>query len=105
MQVKFETIRFDNNLKRKIDASLVNELRPASSRTVNLFAILGGTAAGAIFGSISKVNNGTLIGAGIGAGAGTGVAVLRKGKDVYIRTKEEFEIELKSEVTLPASDY
>ncbi len=105
MQVRFETIRFDNNLKRNIDASLVNELRAESSRTANLFAILGVTAAGAIFGSVSKVNNGTLIGAGIGAGAGTGVAVLRKGKDVYIRTKEEFEIELKSEVTLPASDY
>jgi hypothetical protein len=105
MQLRFETIRFANNLKREIDGTLVKELKAASTRTTDLFAVLGGTAAGAIFGAVSKVDNGVLIGAGIGAGAGTGIAVLRKGKDVYIRTKEEFEIELKSEVTLPVSDY
>ena len=105
MQVRFETIRFANSLKREIDGSLVKELKASSTRTADLIAVLGGTSAGAIFGAVSKVENGALIGAGIGAGAGTGVAFLRKGKDVYIRTHEEFEIELKSEVTLPASDY
>ena len=105
MQLRFETIRFANDLKRSIDALLVNELKAASSRTTDLFTVFGGTALGAIFGAVSKVENGALIGAGIGAAAGTGVAVLRKGKEVYIRTKEEFEIALKSEVTLPASDY
>ncbi len=105
MQVRFETIRFANNIKRQIDGLLVNELKAASSRTADLFTVFGGTALGAIFGAVTKVENGALIGAGIGAGAGTGVAMLRKGKDVYIRTDEEFEIELKSEVVLPASDY
>lgn len=105
MQLRFETIRFANNQKRSIDALLVNELKAASTRITDLFTVFGGTALGAIFGAVSKVENGALIGAGIGAGAGTGVAVLRKGKEVYIRTKEEFEIALKSEVTLPASDY
>ena len=105
MQIRFETIRFPNNLKRQIDGLTVNELKAASSRTGDLLAVGGGTAIGAIFGAISKVDNGALIGAGIGAGAGTGFAVLRKGKDVYIRTSEEFEIELKSEVTLPPTDY
>jgi hypothetical protein len=105
MQLRFETIRFANSLKREIDGSLVKELKAASTRTTDLFAVLGGTAAGAILGAVSKVDNGALIGAGIGAGAGTGLAVLRKGKDVYIRTNEEFEIELKSEVTLPVSGY
>jgi len=105
MQLRFETIRFSNNQKREIDGHLVSELGAASSQTGNIFAVLGGTALGAIIGSVSKSNNGLLIGAGIGAGAGTGVAVLRKGKDVRIRTDEEFEIELKQEVTLPVSDY
>lgn len=105
MQVRFETIRFDNDQKRAIDGLLVNELKAASSRTSDLLTVFGGTALGAIFGAVSKIENGTLIGAGIGAGAGTGVAVLRKGKEVYIRTNEEFEIELKSEVTLPVRDY
>ena len=105
MQVRFETIRFADNRKRSIDALLVNELKAASSRTTNLFTVFGGTALGAVLGAVSKVENGALIGAGIGAGTGTGIAVLRKGKEVFIRTKEEFEIELKSEVTLPVSDY
>ena len=105
MQVRFETIRFADNRKRSIDGVLVDELKAASSRTSYLFTVFGGTALGAIFGAVSKADNGALIGAGIGAGTGTGIAVLRKGKDVFIRTNQEFEIELKSEVTLPASDY
>ena len=105
MQVRFETVRLANNRNRGIDGLLVNELKAASSRTGNLFMVFGGGAIGAILGALSKVENGALIGAGIGVGAGTGIAALRKGNDVYIRTDEEFEIELKSEVTLPASDY
>ena len=105
MEVRFETIRFPDNIKRRIDGLLVKELKARSSDTTNVFAILGGTAAGAILGGVSKAENGALIGAGIGAGAGTAVALLKKGRDVYIRTDEEFEIELKSEVTLPVRDY
>jgi len=58
-----------------------------------------------LIGSTSGTNSGILAGAGIGAGAGSAVAFLKKGKDVQIRTDEQFEIRLKSEVTLPANDY
>ncbi|MEO7674804.1 MAG: hypothetical protein ABIU09_12105 [Pyrinomonadaceae bacterium] len=105
MLVRFETIRFADNRKRSIDALLVNELKPASSRTRDMFTVFGGTALGAIFGAVSKGEKGALIGAGIGAGTGVGIAVLRKGTDVFLRTNEAFEIELRSEVTLPARDY
>jgi len=74
-------------------------------RTFNLLSALGGAAIGAAIGAVSKADNGTLIGAGIGAGVGTGIAFFRKGKDVRIRTDEEFEIELEREVTLPVLDY
>ena len=43
--------------------------------------------------------------AGIGAGAGTGAALLRKGKNVRIKSDEEFEIRLEKEVVLPVLDY
>jgi len=105
MEIRFETIRFPNNVKRRIDGLLVNELKARPSGTTNVLAILGVTAAGAILGAVSKAENGALIGGGIGAGAGSAVALLKKGRDVYIRTDEEFEIELKSEVTLPVRDY
>lgn len=105
IQLRFETIRFSNGRKRSINGMLVDELRAESGRTVDLLTVFGGTAAGTIIGAASGKEHGTLIGAGIGAGAGTAVAFFRKGKDVYIRTDEEFEIELKSGVTLPANDY
>lgn len=105
MQVRFETMRFADNQRRRIDGLLVSELKAGPSKAVALLSIVGGTAAGAILGAASKVESGTLIGAGIGAGMGTGIALLRKGKDVYIRTDEEFEIELKSDLSLPVSEY
>ena len=105
MEVRFETIRLEKNQKREIDGFLVKKLVAGSSRTVNFLSVLGGTAIGTIFGAVSKVDNGALIGAGIGAGAGTGVALLRKGRNVRIKTDEAFEIELKKDVTLPVRDY
>lgn len=102
MQVHFESIRFADNRSRMIDGSLVRELMPDSAAAANIFSIFGGTAAGALIGAASKTQSGALIGAGIGAGAGTAAALIKKGKDVRIRTEQEFEIELKSEVTLPA---
>lgn len=105
LAVEFETIRFENGEKRAIEGVLVNELKADSSPKTSLLAILGGTAIGAILGGVSKTASGALIGAGIGAGAGTGVALLRKGKNVRIKTAEKFEIELKKQVTLPVRDY
>jgi hypothetical protein len=105
MEVRFETIKFPDGVKREIEGFLVNELKAESTATTSVLAVVGGTAIGALFGAVSKSDNGVLIGAGVGAGAGTGFALLRKGKNVRIRTSEEFEIELKKEVVLPVTDY
>lgn len=105
MDVRFETIRFAGTITRKVDGVLVNELKPTSGSTAGILSILGGTAAGAVLGALTGRRKGALAGAGIGAGAGTAVAFLKKGRDVAIKTGEEFEIELKREVILPASDY
>jgi hypothetical protein len=105
LSVRFETLRFENGEKREIEGVLVNELKAASSQKTSILAVFGGTAIGALLGAVSKAENGALIGAGIGAGAGTGVALVRKGKNVRIKTDEKFEIELKKQVTLPVQDY
>ena len=105
LSVKFETIRFENGEKREIEAILANELKAESLQKANILTVIGGTALGALLGAMSKSENGALIGAGIGAGAGTSVAVLRKGKNVRIKTDEKFEIELTKQVTLPVQDY
>jgi len=104
LSVRFETIRFENGEKREIEGVLVNELKAASTQKTSILAVIGGTAIGALLGAVSKADNGALIGAGIGAGAGTGVALVRKGKNVRIKTNEKFEIELKKQVTLPVQD-
>ncbi|MBC7900638.1 MAG: hypothetical protein H7070_11375 [Saprospiraceae bacterium] len=105
IELLFETIRLDNGQERKIDGVLVNDLKAESSKTVNMVSILGGTAIGLVFGTITGGDNGSLIGAAVGAGAGTGVALLRKGKNVRIKTGEEFDIELRKDVVLPVRDY
>ncbi len=105
MELTFETIRFSDSVKRSIEGVLADELKPSSSKLMTYAAVFGGAAAGALIGSASGSTGGTLAGAGIGAGAGAGVAFLKKGKDVHIRTDEQFEIRLKSDVTLPANDY
>ncbi len=105
LEVTFETLRSLDGGKQKIEGALVNRLTVESSSTATALTIVGGTALGGIIGAVSKAQNGALIGAGIGAGAGTGIAVLRKGKDVKIKTDEEFEIELTKDITLPVQDY
>lgn len=105
MEIVFESIRFPNGEKRAIEGVLVKDLQAESSQSFSILSVLGGTAVGAIIGAVSKTDNGAIIGAGIGAGAGTGVAFARKGKDVRIKSDEEFEIELKKEVILPVQDY
>jgi hypothetical protein len=105
LEVSFESLRSLDGVKQKIEGALVNRLTAETSSTVTALTIVGGTALGGIIGAVSKAQNGALIGAGIGAGAGTGVAFLKKGKDVKIKTDEEFEIELTKDVTLPVDDY
>jgi len=105
LSIRFEILRFENGEKREIEGVLVNELKASRSQKMSILAVIGGTAIGALIGAASKTDNGALIGAGVGAGAGTGVALLRKGKNVRIKTDEKFEIELKKQVTLPVQDY
>lgn len=105
MELRFETMLLAGDRKRAIDGVLAEELEPEASVSLDVASIGGGAAAGALIGSASGRDGGTFAGAGIGAGIGTAISLLRKGKDVYLRSDEEFEIELKSEVTLPANDY
>jgi hypothetical protein len=105
LEVSFESLRSLDGVKQKIEGALVKRLTAESSSTATVLTIVGGTALGGIIGAVSKAQNGVLTGAGIGAGAGTGIAFLRKGKDVKIKTDEEFEIELTKDVTLPVEDY
>ncbi|MGI8786810.1 MAG: hypothetical protein ACR2HG_03475 [Pyrinomonadaceae bacterium] len=105
MEISFQTLRLANGTKREIAGELVKELKAESAATANVLTVLGGTAIGGIGGAVSKAQNGALIGAGIGAGAGTSIAFLRKGKNVGIKTDEEFEIKLTKNVTLPVQDF
>lgn len=105
LEVSFQRIRMADGSKRDIEGVLVKELQADSSQTTNALTILGGTAIGGIIGAIVKSGNGALIGAGIGAGAGTGAFYLRKGKELSIKTDEEFEIKLTKTVNLPVQDY
>lgn len=105
LEVSFQTMLMSDGAKREIEGILVKELKVKSSQTTNVLTIIGGTAIGGLFGAVSKVENGGLIGAGVGAGAGTSVALLRKGKEVRIKADEEFEIKLTKNVTLPVQDF
>jgi hypothetical protein len=105
LSLSFEVLRLASGEKREIKGVLVNQLTAESSQAANILTVAGGTALGAVFGGVSKAENGVLLGAAIGTGAGAGVAFLRKGKDVRIKAEEEFEIELTRNVTLPVRDY
>ncbi len=105
LEVIFETLRLKDGTKINIEAVLVQKLKAKKSQLTNILTIIGGTAIGGILGAVSNGENGALIGAGLGAGAGTGTALVRKGKDVSIKTDETFEIKLTKKVTLPAEDF
>lgn len=105
LEVSFETLWSPDGGKQKIEGELVNRLTTESSSTATALTIVGGTALGGIIGAISKSKNGGIIGAIIGTGAGTSVAFARKGKDVKIKTDEQFEIQLTKNVNLPVRDY
>jgi hypothetical protein len=105
LSLAFEILRLAGGERREIKGVLVNQLTVESSPAASILTVAGGTALGAVFGGVSKAENGALLGAAIGTGAGAGVAFLRKGKDVRIKADEEFEIELTRNVTLPARDY
>lgn len=105
LEMKFETLRFADGVKRNIEGRLINPLKAESTQKTSILTLIGGTTVGALFGAVSRKENGALIGAGVGAGIGVSAAFLRKGKDVSIKADEEFEIELEKEVTVPVLDY
>jgi hypothetical protein len=105
LELNFENLRFTDGVKRNIKGRLVNPLKAESARKTNILMVIGGTSIGAIFGAFSGKQSGALIGAGVGAGIGTGAVFLRKGKELRIKTDEEFEIELEKDVTMPVLDY
>lgn len=101
IEAVFETIRFRTGEVRRIDGRFAKPLREKPARTRNVISIVGGTLGGALIGSLTGSRNGILIGAGVGALAGTGTAVAMTGKNAGFQAGDEFEIELKSDVTLP----
>lgn len=105
LEMSFQTLRLGNDVRREIEAVLSSELKAETSPAASVLTILGGTAAGAIGGAASKIENGALIGAAIGAGAGTGIALFKKGKDVSIKANQVFEIKLAKNVVLPVRDF
>ena len=105
LEVSFQTIRLANGAKRDIEGVLVKDLKADSANTANALTILGGTALGGVLGAAVKGGSGAVIGAGLGAGAGTGVAFLKKGRDLSIKSDEQFEIKLTKTVNLPVQDY
>lgn len=104
-KAKFETLRLPTGVKRTIDADLINAEIHKSSGFFSTIAIVGGTAIGALLGTVANSGRGALIGAGLGAGAGTSAAFLKKGKEARIKANEEFGIRLNKNVTLPIEDY
>jgi hypothetical protein len=105
LEISFENLLFADGVKRSIKGKLINPLIAESARKSNILTVIGGTTVGALFGAASRKENGTLIGAGAGAGIGAAVAFLKKGKEVRIKTDEEFDIELEKQVTAPVLDY
>lgn len=105
LSLSFEMLRFESGERREISGNLVKELTAKTSSTKDILTVLGSTAIGAIFGGVVKSGSGAAIGAAVGAGAGAGTVFLQNGKDVTIKAKEEFEIELTKTVILPVRDY
>src|SRR5688572_21341668 len=57
MDVKFETIRFADGVKRDIEGVLVNDLKAESSFKTGILSVIAGTAFGALIGAVSKADN------------------------------------------------
>lgn len=106
LEVRFETMRFDDGETREIEGILTTPLKAKPvSQLADVLSVAGGTVIGALIGAVSKSGRGALIGAGVGAGAGGGIAYLKKGKDVKIKADEKFEIEITKNVVLPVEDF
>lgn len=104
LEVVFETLKIAGQTRR-IEGIPVSPIESRSSNVFSILSVLGGAVVGTAVGATSNASSGAAIGAAVGAGAGTGIALIKKGKEAKIRKGQEFEIELKREVTLPVLDY
>lgn len=105
LEFRMEKVRFAGSISRDIDGSPLKRFGPNDSQSVGILSVIGGAAGGALLGGATGSGKGILIGTAVGVGTGTGIALLRKGKNIRIKEGDEFEIELKKEVTLPVQDY
>jgi hypothetical protein len=104
LTIAIETLKLGKK-PHAVSAVLVTQFEPHNSNGIRFLSILGGIGAGAVIGGAANSKTGALFGAGIGAGAGTGIVLLKKGKEMRIRCREEFEIELTKDILLPVLDY
>lgn len=104
-KVKFETLKLENGVTRKIDADLFEFKEAKDSDSFGIFAIAGGSAIGALAGALTGGGKNSLIGAGLGAGAGTSLALMKKGREMRIKANEGLKIKFNKEVILPVEDF
>lgn len=104
LELRFETIRFDDEIERPIFGELAEPLEAAKNNRATAWAIFGGSAIGGAIGAATGKGINALLGAALGGGAGTGIAFARKGREARIKSGEEFEIVLRREVLLPVRD-
>jgi hypothetical protein len=105
LELGFVRLRLNRSDAVELDAAMVKPITAPSRNLFRIAAIGGMTAAGVLFGAASNARNGAAIGAAIGGGSGSVIAFGRKGSNVRVKTNEEFEIELKKEVVLPAKEF
>ena len=105
LKVDFVRLRLSRNQAIVFDAGPSKPIKAPSQGWFKAVTIGGMTLVGGLLGAASDAKGGALIGAAIGAGSGSGVALLKKGREVKIKTNQIFEIELKQDVTLPAKEY
>jgi hypothetical protein len=105
LDVRFEWLRLPRDQSRKIEAERVNVAAIKSSRRFMTLTAIGGAIIGTAAGAATKAPINAVIGAGVGGGAGAVIGLAKRGREAKIAKDEEFEIELRAEVTLPVLDY
>lgn len=105
LNVSFVRLRIDRDRAVPLEAKLARPLRAKSRTLFSFLTIAGSTAAGAVIGWATGSGKGAAVGTAAGAGTGTGVVLLSRGRELRIRTNEEFEIELNKDLILPVRDY
>jgi hypothetical protein len=105
-EVRFDSIQLPGDVKRPINAGLVEADFVEKERSGRgVLTIVAGAAVGVLFGALVGKGRGALIGAGVGSGAGVAASQIRSGRESRIRADQEFEIQLKASVSVPVKDF